>query len=345
MESQWEFRFFFLTIFLTFCMIAYYFTLRKPVMLDIELSATLIEYDTPLNDSRSPFQWQQMFMDFYFYSLYPTVGSGDSVEIHATIAGSGRDRNFWKAGVCHCLYHSTDKPPLLTLKVKGVIEQLSESHWDYTMIAGRVRCPFPNDVQNSPSNYSLVDFRCQYGNLFGVLTFHTPDVIDRSPSKLTFAQCGAPMWGRVDRPAALVEFIEYNRLMGVSKFFWYDMDVTNKTRDILRYYEKKGLLDLTKWSLPWKSDGKLTIHYYGQIAALYDCAMKTAGIYDYTVVCMYVHCKLALSGIPVINIRLHASITSLKWDSETKMSLAHVLFPNVFLTVCNLIFFQTFLPN
>jgi Glycosyltransferase family 92 len=125
-----------------------------------------------------------------------------------------------------------------------------------------------------------------------MLTFPTPKLVPQLPPKMSFAHCGAPIWGRVDRPAGIIEFIEYYRLMGVSKFFWYDMDASNRTRDVLRYYASKGVVHLTKWILPWtQSEGKV-IHYFGQLAALYDCAMKTSASHDHTVVCKSKVCQL-----------------------------------------------------
>jgi hypothetical protein len=153
------------------------------------------------------------------------------------------------------------------------------------MTAGRIRCQFPDHVRQS----SHVDLRCRYSKYYlsGIVTLPVPVAVqDRQPpAALSFAHCGPPIFGKYDHPAGIVEFVEYYRLMGVSKFFWYEMDVSNRTKAVLDYYEREGLMEVTKWSIP-EAIG-VRIHYFGQLAILYDCLLKTSLTHDYTVFCEY----------------------------------------------------------
>jgi hypothetical protein len=127
---------------LVVCLVIYYVTQYKE---DFPHLQTPLLYDVPAVETSigaemhtSSFGWQQIFKDFYFYSIYPTVNSD---EIHATIIGPRTNepiRKFWKLTVCDCVYHSdNDEPRSL---VKGFVEP-SEDFDDknLNMMAGRVR--------------------------------------------------------------------------------------------------------------------------------------------------------------------------------------------------------------
>ncbi|OWA50805.1 hypothetical protein BV898_15312 [Hypsibius exemplaris] len=111
-----------------------------------------------------------------------------------------------------------------------------------------------------------------------------PVVTDQEPANLTFAHCGLIFGLYNENQAAVVEFIEYYRLMGVSKFFWNGMEIGERTMEVLRYYEKKGIMQLSNWILPFNQTSGKSVHYHGQVAMRYDCILKTAAHYDYTVI-------------------------------------------------------------
>ncbi len=57
------------------------------------------------------------------------------------------------------------------------------------------------------------------------------------------ALCVKAIWGEVDA-TRLVEWIEFNRLLGVEKFFFYDTTVIGKALDVLQYYESQNVAEV-----------------------------------------------------------------------------------------------------
>ena len=176
------------------------------------------------------------------------------------------------------------------ITVSGRLAQLPEAHLSehHNMIAGRIRCPFPEGARNT----THTQVQCHRAAQSGAAFFLTPVILTRPPPRLSFAHCGSPIFGMYNKnPALVVEFIEYYRLMGVTKFFWNGLGVRDKLANVLKYYEDQGVVQLNQWVLPWNETSGRSVHYYGQVAAQYDCVMKTAGLFDYTVICEFLNSK------------------------------------------------------
>ena len=241
--------------------------------------------------NRKDFTWQQVFPDFYVYSVYPLAL--DASEIHITLIGRV-DADFWLKTVCYCSYSYDSEAESLQQPddiVEGFLDSFPEAHTEEgnSLVAGRLRCPFSVTAHHSKN----VLLWCAYEKQSGLVAFATPVALKKSLTKLSFAHCGSPIYGIYnDQPAAVVEFIEYYRLMGVSEFFWnwFDLDLEGNTMKVLKYYEAEGVVHLTHWVLPFGGGvGGKSVHYHGQVAALYDCVMRTAGSFDYTVIGKWGH--------------------------------------------------------
>jgi hypothetical protein len=78
----------------------------------------------------------------------------------------------------------------------------------------------------------------------------------------------------------LKEWIEYHRLMGVSKFYLYNNDSTDSFLDILTPYLQSGLVELIDWSSSTKDHAIYGVDDYCfvpfQIGAYNDCLKKRA---------------------------------------------------------------------
>ncbi|XP_055355378.1 beta-1,4-galactosyltransferase galt-1-like [Paramacrobiotus metropolitanus] len=108
------------------------------------------------------------------------------------------------------------------------------------------------------------------------------------PPPLSMALCGPIVFGQDIRPEHIVEWVEYYRIMGVSKFFipvYYTSpfsDVPAELLWVLWYYEDLELVEVVNWTLPVEIERK--VHYNGQLAAINGCVMKAYGYWDYVVV-------------------------------------------------------------
>ncbi|XP_045210415.2 beta-1,4-galactosyltransferase galt-1-like [Mercenaria mercenaria] len=103
--------------------------------------------------------------------------------------------------------------------------------------------------------------------------------ITQQPTMHMFSACVSPMHSNFSDTAQLTEWVELNRMLGIKKFTFYINSVSKNVRNILEYYEHKGLAVLLPWTLPKKlADlSHKRLHYYGQLAALNDCLYRSKG--------------------------------------------------------------------
>ena len=76
-----------------------------------------------------------------------------------------------------------------------------------------------------------------------------PDFAMKSTSEFSMAICAKIAYG--DLNAALtIEWMEYNKAMGVEKVLAYTYNLTERAITVLWFYEKTGFLELRKFDLP-----------------------------------------------------------------------------------------------
>ena len=72
----------------------------------------------------------------------------------------------------------------------------------------------------------------------------------------------------------LVEFLELSQILGASHFTFYDLEMTERVRKVLNYYQNKGLVSVLAWNLP-SYIGKNDVHYFGQVVSIMDCLYRS----------------------------------------------------------------------
>ncbi|OQV16811.1 putative Galactoside 2-alpha-L-fucosyltransferase 1 [Hypsibius exemplaris] len=229
------------------------------------------------------FEWQKVFEDFYVYSAYYVAGQS-TPEVHVVILAPAVDGRFWNFVFCFCHFRN-DRTSSGQERVKRAkLQRLPDEHSDdenCTVTAGRLWCALPR-LQAPETHWMEMDVRCRYGRTSGAATLQVSHVRKGpEPRELSFAHCGPPIYGQYDRPAAVVEFVEYYRLMGVGRFIWYPMNVSSRTQTVLDYYVREGVMELTNWTIPEEVGAR--VHYFGQLAQIYDCFLKTSMQFDYTI--------------------------------------------------------------
>ena len=92
-------------------------------------------------------------------------------------------------------------------------------------------------------------------------------------SRKQYGICIPPLHGEisVDR---LIEFLELSQILGASLFTFYNFAVSEEVREVLNYYEDKGLARICSWNLP-SYIGKYDIHYFGQTLSIMDCLFRS----------------------------------------------------------------------
>ncbi|KAK3588279.1 hypothetical protein CHS0354_030889 [Potamilus streckersoni] len=91
-----------------------------------------------------------------------------------------------------------------------------------------------------------------------ITTYVKPLYPLRPHGNVTIALCTKQAYGNLN-PSLVVEWLEYNRNMGVDKVITF-VDASNlieNTSEILRYYQKMGFVDIIPYDLPMRGTPKL----------------------------------------------------------------------------------------
>lgn len=96
----------------------------------------------------------------------------------------------------------------------------------------------------------------------------------------SFTVCPAPVYNFTDA-YKMIEWIELNKILGAEKITLYNVSTSGNMDRIFDHYSKRGIAEVVRWQVPVEVDtlSKLSqneaeIHYYGQVAALYDCLYR-----------------------------------------------------------------------
>ena len=107
-----------------------------------------------------------------------------------------------------------------------------------------------------------------------------PIVHVRAKKGAELALCMKCTHGMVD-PYRLVEWIEFNHLLGVGKFIMYDMAIQGVARRVLDYYKKRGLVEIIPYRFPltmfkmsqdyWHTERDTHVYEQSFLVSLNDC--------------------------------------------------------------------------
>ena len=99
--------------------------------------------------------------------------------------------------------------------------------------------------------------------------------------------CLTPFNFRYGRAYELVEWIELNKILGADHFVFYNYSIASNVETVLQSYIKQGLIEVIDWKLPmsvakWPpTKEKEEIHYFGQLASLNECLLRSRGKTEY----------------------------------------------------------------
>ncbi|XP_064594361.1 beta-1,4-galactosyltransferase galt-1-like [Liolophura sinensis] len=112
---------------------------------------------------------------------------------------------------------------------------------------------------------------------------HTTDIQDQyldqrtAVESLKLGVCVPPLFGAVERDS-LMEFIEATMVLGANHFLFYDYEMSDDSRDLLRFYQNVGTVTVLPWGIPFPD---ASIWYHGQSVAIADCLFRTMGHFDW----------------------------------------------------------------
>ena len=145
-------------------------------------------------------------------------------------------------------------------------------------------CSVPQELDNIPCfvNISIKPTAEKQKEIYSVA--FPVGLIDRQQSTEKtnlgkYGICIPPVHGDISVDK-LVEFLELSQILGVSHFTFYDLQMTDSARNVLNYYQNKGLVSVLAWNLP-SYIGKNDVHYFGQVLSIMDCLYRSMKHLDF----------------------------------------------------------------
>ena len=142
-------------------------------------------------------------------------------------------------------------------------------------------CPLPPELDSIPC-FANISIRSQNESSDVVVLpigfiDHQNNV--EKVSRRQYGICIPPLHGEisVDR---LIEFLELSQILGASQFTFYELAVSDEVRNVLKFYEDKGITKVIPWKFP-SYIGKYDIHYFGQILSIMDCLFRSMSHLDF----------------------------------------------------------------
>lgn len=89
------------------------------------------------------------------------------------------------------------------------------------------------------------------------------------------AVCVQPLHHRFDQDLDLVAFVEFYRMMGVSRFTFYRDFVSSRVSKLLDHYAREGVVTMIEWKLPYFYVYERNLRVDGIFAALNDCLYRS----------------------------------------------------------------------
>ena len=134
------------------------------------------------------------------------------------------------------------------------------------------------------SNYDLTFHFVNHSkitNRLPVINSHNGGTGTKQVKNENIGVCVKPIWGNYSKTLEIVEFIELNKLLGVSKFFIYNESISDEVSCVLNYYkDKENLVSVVPWNLP----SKIEIDYLpnrGVMSSLNDCIYRNMNDFRY----------------------------------------------------------------
>ena len=113
--------------------------------------------------------------------------------------------------------------------------------------SAQVECQNPNpQTTNQISGVSLtVQEQCA----IGTGTFVRPELARKPHGKFNMAVCAKLAYDNLN-PHLTIEWMEYNKAMGVGHVLAYTYNLSNRASSVLTHYESSGFLELHKFDYP-----------------------------------------------------------------------------------------------
>ena len=146
-----------------------------------------------------------------------------------------------------CIYWTNSKK---SHSVIGHVQMLREN-WNLAYTGAFVKCPLPEtEYGDTITRVSVTTDKAVAGTFEDSIPIISLD--DRHKIG-EMSVCVKPFHYEFNRAVWLVEFIEFYKILGASKFIFYNHTVGPDVDRVLRYYTQEGSVEVHPWTLPVQS--------------------------------------------------------------------------------------------
>ncbi|KAL4237709.1 hypothetical protein ACF0H5_002423 [Mactra antiquata] len=148
------------------------------------------------------------------------------------------------------------------------------------LTSSQTTCPVESHIQDVKGvTLQFAESKCS----MNTSAYIKPSVPIKPTDNESFAICLKILFGQIN-VGLLVEWLEYNRLIGVDKIFMFTYNLKREVRDVLRQYVKAGFVETRPYKYPKKKyhkiGTKIKSFFEDEQVAVYDCYERLS-LYKY----------------------------------------------------------------
>ena len=188
----------------------------------------------------------------------------------------------WNLPSITCFFKSALKQE--TFSSKAWFYEHNENHANRRFGAFVASCPVPQTLDSKPClvniSATIKSTKRKLSNtkVFQVRYIGRQSGDEKSRVRSKYGICIPPVHGDVS-VERIIEFLELAQILGASHFTFYDFAMSEKVRNVLKYYQDIGLVSVFRWNLP--SYTKDQVHYFAQPLAVWECLFRSMRHLDF----------------------------------------------------------------
>lgn len=201
---------------------------------------------------------------FYVYSAYVESRTVAAIRIIAATKTRGPDSVMCRLWM----------PNNITVTLKAYVRSIREN-WNLKYSATYVLCLL-GKTGIKPRETVGASISVIASNAVNLPPTNLLTILDTTPRigiETELHVCVKPFHANYARNGWLMEWFEFNRLLGATHFYMYNHTMSPTVSCVVEHYRNKGLVTLLPWHLPISS--KVEIRTEGQFAAFNDCLYRS----------------------------------------------------------------------
>lgn len=141
-----------------------------------------------------------------------------------------------------------------------------------------ILCPII-DKKELPISVGITDkeYEGDINEIVNFVQISYPNIDDDDGNNI--ALCPGPVFSDYNNALRIAEYVEIYKLMGASKFYIYNVSMSQDVAKLFEFYESIGTVEILPWNIADVVQiNQSVIHHYGIIACLNDCFYRATNV-------------------------------------------------------------------